>query len=577
MNEELTEIGPIFEEDPFPEEREKKKKKVNPEEDNELQTLYDKLREKLDPNCVGLDYGAYKSHFSSVIKKEIKTTPENNAFDSCVMLGVEMVDGKKVLCTDLLDEDIYKVYQYHELSNIIYHIKNKLGFQLLNKKYTKENTKDQNNDNHLIVHTKDKSFQTPSVVAFNKSIVTFINKYKTYPFLKDVLNPNTDILLSHPNYFSLSQVATFKNSFQETLPLAIPNWNGNIYLYSESECALFSVLKDLKYIDDSIIIDQGDSTTNITSIKFKQVGDKIQLSMYHDGITIGGSVYSDIVKDMAKVTFVKSKEWTTAIEHYIKRSVTNIKISLLREGQNEIYKGEIKGIEYKINRSEYLRRCEKVYKTINSFIEDHLKKVDICPKNIIYTGGGLRNPLQRQFIEENAFADFIQNGANVHPDNLEKRVVDGLHYRHALEKVGGIIIEESCPYSIYTLIRTAKGSGYSYDLQLVLPKGKNEFRTNEILFEPSTNSVVSYPLFQVDSTNEVISLKGNELLQMLEIGSVSFHCDSNNKWNAWFTSVWRDKKLHFKIQDGKTTENVDFEMFKEMTKVTFTNVVQEYK
>jgi len=395
------------------------------------QNILDVLNSNLQNTNLGFDFGASASRFSVALKNDVKPIPSDESILTCVI-----VEPKTVEDFEIIQIDKGTVYTDIQKSNIVYHLKEKIGIQINSKFYG--DLKFTNEEGATFRYEPKKIFQRVISKFFGDAI-----DQNTY--IQDALGPDSTILVSHPNNYSVSQVFEFKNLIKKQLKEDIEVWDGDIQAYPESECSLFSFIKERSEYEKGtfLIIDQGDSTTNISIADIK---DKIHIKS--DGNNSGGMAITEILiahfeKDPNSK---KSKNTTTAI----RLEAENLKSILLNpKKDDETFCTSVNGKEYEIDRKEFQKDCEACYKITDQLVARNLngQKID----TVLFTGGSCNNFYLRDYLMKHSLKGIKNPPVYQH---AKTRVVEGLHYIHTLQNYKLII--ETSPHSIYTMVKNKK-------------------------------------------------------------------------------------------------------------------------
>jgi hypothetical protein len=540
--------------DPIPESDEENEKKPKIEKSKnfikDLKTAVEDLE-----NVIGIDFGATHIIITRIQEERptvITTSSDthSNVIKTKFYLQNKGKDYEVVFCPTNPPNPGY---------DLIMRIKQKIGFGLLGLSDYKESGS-QNNSRIIFANVNGTTEKVKAEYVYKKMMESILKDLSS----RNLFNSQTKFLLSCPNQYSVKQSQfTFPKMFMESARNIEPKWKGDCVVFNESSCAISQSIISNKEVKDSLLIDIGDSSINLSSI----VVENNKIKMYHSGSLIHGGfsitkeIYNHIVKKSAAKNIQNQEkmiiegridEWkpnicdidyteSVFIDNFFK-DVPNVK------------KKEKQTIDSKTVREISL----PVFKKVESLIAEHFETYKIkIPQHVIYCGGGMNNKSLAQFLENGIF-----KGKNISKQNTTHMVGVGLFYRYALEnmKHKTYQFEDYPPFSIYTLLNgvspnTGKPSRF---LRKILGKNERSHKTKGEFFdiEPYT----FFPLIQVDSVEELIFEDEYTNIGVIYFGEVSFSGITGKSLNIEFETEWNQSQLKFSVICEKKSYPGSFSM-----------------
>ena len=523
------------------------KKKVG--KTSSLKTLKIELRSHMEnsPRQFGIDAGSTIMIMSMKDDREfmIETLDVENkdsVFKTLTYVQFDNQGRKKFM----LNLDPCNIRDDWKSENLIKGLKNNIGFGL-NNVFTKgESLKIQelidDSKNSLPFVTTTKNHIGNDVIALEHENIEPILLYKEFmcELFKSRKNnkefKESHILVSHPNTYTNYQ----RNKFKEMIETASGESNENIFLYPESVSCLFYTLfsgkskfpvdndgkedtVELEDIRNVLIIDQGDSSTNITSCRIQRNG---KILLFHSGsCQLGGQMYTSKIYKYAK-SKIEKKEILDDIElKIIYSSIENNYKKTLLAGKDI----KIHGISLTKQMIEPI--IHDVHVAIDQLIELHKNDFNTHEFDLVVcNGGGMNNLSLLNHLKTHSLT-----GMPVYTKSPGYSVSFGLHYAHALMATGlsrSIQISNHHVHSIYVLYQEVINDEYFFSLHPLLLKTQ---LTGSLTLKNIGNFKSIY-LFEVNSMEKIIRLSSEDV-ELIHFGTIDFGIENTDKDILWDLNI----------------------------------------
>jgi hypothetical protein len=368
------------------------------------------------------------------------------------------------------------------------------------------------------------------------------------------LPPDQVFLISIPNTYSMVQKHYAEIWWKKDLEtvLATYNWEnfkwcGKIYLYSEASSALCGMMSDFPTFENFVVIDQGDSTTNIATCIAKIINGKKTYQITEYGLRIGGIDYTRAVLDLAMTIARLTPRGRPYDFHIVQLCMCEID-ELKEKLFKKLNGSEVDEITVEFGRWRIELVPDKIFRTtcanldarICNFIKSSVENSRDWFARVILCGGGMKNPILVSKIEKMFVRGSIA-GSIVTDENANPLVCYGLIRRHEVQQnVHEFGIEELTPYSYYIIPGNEVGlsKGTKATLVCILKKGSPS-DSIQIAFD-ATADQVDFHIYQVDCIEDSVGLNedivpsgsldgktmGGGQLMLQPIGSVKFNTKS---------------------------------------------------
>jgi hypothetical protein len=442
----------------------------------------------MNPPEIGIDFGA---------RKFVCTIEGREYFNPSVLIdhcGYFKPDGTLFL------EQVSSLVDHNEIKEdeVIKHLKHKLPFLLDRKALRLLQRQDDESMNTSIDATDEQIEEV--FCAILDSLVR--SELKNIGFKIENISTFQQFLISVPNSYTMIQKVQAEKYWKNALEKIFAHYDwqseGKVHLYTEGSSALCGRLSKLSASPDFqhehvVVIDQGDSTTNINICQLKTMKDgKPVYEVTEFGLRQGGSEYTNILIALAKEATPSGKQPTNQIiEWHCNLNSEAMKTKLFQNKSVTIKDGDWK---IQIDPDEFHRRCKLIDMKFVRWIGDCVKGTF---KHVICVGGGMRNPgllekLEIGFQRDSIFYDH---------EYATQIVCKGLFERHkAQQNLLSYGIEERTPYSYYILVVGDKDCA----LHCILPKDSKTYQMKVEL--GVSGEWIYFPLYQVDSVEEKIEL-----------------------------------------------------------------------
>ena len=461
----------------------------------------------VSPKQLSFDIGAttivcFKKNEDDTDLNNIDLKNKNSTFTTLFFISYDK-NKKRNLILDLNVSNINS--NDSNPKNIIKGLKNNLGFGL---KDLKENPIEKlklpftfststSKSTVEIVDKNGKDLELDSFILYEEFLSTFFESTK-----EKILDfDESNILCSFPNVYTTYQQSEYKKMIQRS------SKSSNVSIYSESMACLLNFLFgnsnqislskgqkiDLSTLRNVLILDQGDSSTNITSCKIENG----KFSFFHSGsCQLGGQTYTSIIYD-----FVNNQLKNIGI---LKRKSMFIDIEVNKKKEFGFKTLNIEGIE--ITPEVARKLTSKVHVAINRLVEDHKKDFNVKEIDlVIYNGGGMGNSFLTEYLESNSL-----KGYPIYSQSTGLSVSRGLHYCHALMKIPKEISILNYPtHSIYIFYQEISKSlpitNVPNSILICKLSGKIMDHNNEPMILPNGNCYSKNALLEMSSkTNGII-------------------------------------------------------------------------
>jgi hypothetical protein len=508
-------------------------------------------------NVISIDFGA--THISVTILEDGFPTTINSSFNSHTntlktRFYMQKTDEKNYRATFGTDAP-------NDKYDMVFRIKQMIGFGLSNSTESSDQANDYNEQfantntgvSPIEINVAGEKVVFESGYIYKKMISSVLMDLKE----RGLFNDRTKFLISCPNQYSVKQSQnTFPKMFNDAAMEVLNNWIGSCHVFNESSCAITQTMISKRELKNSMLIDIGDSSVNITSTVVSK-DNKIQ--MFHSGSLFHGAGYS-LTRSICD--YVIKKEGLVGKVNTRDREIIESNIDEWKPNLCDPNYKEDVSFAILFKRTSLIGRISQRNKSINSkivcgtisstmfakiesLINEHSKTYNVqIPDNIIYCGGGMNNVSLTKFLGGNIF-----HGKNISMENTSLKVGTGLFYRYALENIVDSMykFEDFPPFSIYTCILgiNPKSGENVKILRKIL--GKTELLHNTVSEEFDIEPYTFFPLIQVNSVKELIYEDENPNLELISFGEVHFEGVIGRNLSIKFESEWCKSKLKFSV------------------------------